>query len=231
LLSIGGSALRRPSSIRIETDPRQTSLKVKERWLGIPLRSHELALDEVKDVKVERGTYTPFARTARMPPIVAGRLLVVDRKGRTPLTELLLPGDYVHDLAAGSLRAILLGEPEPEPAMAPQVAGASAAKRWYSHPILKLLAAVIILGGAGQAALMWYAGQTQGFLEVTCSHRCRMGGAECLPGGAWSGSFDEGNYTIEVWNPAEADHWEARVVHVTKGATTHFTCEPAPSGR
>ena len=78
----------------------------------------------------------------------------------------------------------------------------------------------------GGAVMTMVTATGQGTLVVKCTHRCRMGPVECLPGGSFQGTYDPGEYAIEVWDPERPDNWEPRRVLVKKGETTRFECVP-----
>jgi hypothetical protein len=64
----------------------------------------------------------------------------------------------------------------------------------------------------------------QGTLEIHCHHRCRFQGMDCRPGGAVSGSYDPGQYEIEVFDPKAPGGWRLERARVERDKTTVFRC-------
>jgi hypothetical protein len=115
-----------------------------------------------------------------------------------------------------------------EGALAERPAVAAPGRPWHRQLWVRLMLAGVALTIIVQLALPWCVGGTQGWLEIRCEGRCRMGGLECLPGGAWRAAFDPGDHTIEIWNADRPGNWEPVTVRVILGETTHFVCPPAP---
>ena len=226
---VGGRALAQVTSIRLAVWPRSGRLTVTRRWLGIPIGTRELSLDDVDDVRVERGGIRSFLQRAAQPDLPAGRLVLVTSHGETPLSENMLVGTEPHDRAADALRAELDLRKEREKPPAGGAATPAPAPRKPPSQLrrsLYFIGGALIVGAVLQGALMLHADRTQGWLEVECAHRCRMGGMECLPGGSWSSSFDPGTVTIELWDPEAPSGWRPVTIPIELGHTTRYTCHP-----
>lgn len=222
LLAIGVSAARPPSLLSIAVTPKE--LVVTQRWFGVPLRRKRFLRGKARDVRIEKGVVRTFAQPSNRPPPPAARLVIKGGGADTPLTERFLVGSSVHDAAARALRAALRDEPEPRPDVRSSSTARPARKRLTPTVLVVIgIAAAAILA---QATLMLHADRTQGTLDVTCKQRCRFGGAECLPGGSWRGTFNPGEYTIEVWNPDAPTKWDSHPVSLRVGETTQFVCAP-----
>lgn len=238
LLLGGTSPLRHPSSIQVLVRPGD--VEVVRRWFGVSLRRARIDRCGARDVTVDRGGFRTFFMRARQPSAPAARL-VLRGSAEVPLTNRYLPGHDVHDRAANALRAALRDEPEPAPSAARPATPSSAAPIAPSAPApsigrrrwLLVGGTIVAIAGVLGVQLVFEASarRTQGTLDVTCRQRCRYGGAECLPGGAWRASVDPGQYTIDVFDPDSPSRWRPVTATVRLGETTHFVCEPLPPGR
>jgi hypothetical protein len=83
------------------------SLVVERRILGMAITARSLALHGVGDVALEWGQESDFWTSRREAPRPAGRIVLVFRDRRVPLTDALWPGQTVHYRAAVELRRSL----------------------------------------------------------------------------------------------------------------------------
>lgn len=105
---IAHSALLGVGRLRLELVHDGARLLVRRTILGVTLASHEVSLDAVADVRVERGSLGEKWLGRREGRSPAARLVVVDRSGGSrPITTAFFPGEAVHLRAAAELRVLL----------------------------------------------------------------------------------------------------------------------------
>jgi len=227
-LVLAGAALRRPTGVRAVVHPSRRTVEVAERWLGIPLRRHELSLEDVERVDVQRGHVQRLYHRGRQRGDDAGAVMLRYRDGRaSPLTEDLLPGTEVHDRMAEVLRAQAglasnerAGTPEPAPPPPAPVPDSPHAPKNVLEWWLSTIAVVSIVGFGIQLFLE----RDDGRLHVKCEHRCRFDGMDCRPGGEVAMSKPPGEHVIEVFDPEHEAGWRPVTVTVRQGETTTFHC-------
>ncbi len=232
--------LRSTTSIRLVIDRERQVLKIQRRHFGFPGRSETHDLHDLVTIDVEQGAIPLWYHNKNAPGAPGGRItLHFDDDSEVGVTDELLLGHEVHHSTAARLRELLFlsaAESEQETDDSPSNLDEDAAlpssppkSEPSKFPIKPryLLVIVLILFVPSLGIFMTESlDPNRGTLEVRCTHRCKFGATECLPGGHWQGSYAAGTYTFEVWNPREPDNWETRTAQVTAGQRTVFECQP-----
>jgi len=217
----------------VEVDRSQGgSFRVRRTLFGIPRgRSVPQRLGRIVDVHVEKGPIRDSLRQRDSPPEMGTRILLVGDDGLAqPLTSIFLRGDEVHARGVDALRAVL-GLPAAErPATAPT---SLAAKPWLTRAAW-LKSRTWVLGGVGilvvagllQAAVVFHANRTQGWVEFHVVNRCELDSMEMSPGAEMRIAMDPGRYPFRVFNPLAPGSWETQTFDVSVGRTTTVSCRP-----
>jgi hypothetical protein len=218
-------------------------LSVVPTWLCVPLSVKTYNLTGASDVRV---TELPRVLSSTRSPESGYRVTCTVGDELINIARGLRPASNSHQRLVDWLRAALgleraslpqsqsQSQPQPQLQSQPQPQpplDRSVARRWLNYirasnvrlTITLVLVVLAILVIAERVAI-WHINATQGWLDVTCAHRCRFQGMECFPGGEFQYALDPGRYTVEVWNPQIESLWEPRTIDIVVGQTVRFTC-------
>ncbi|MCA9715643.1 MAG: hypothetical protein H6713_34265 [Myxococcales bacterium] len=91
--------------------------------------------------------------------------------------------------------------------------------------VLLLVLAATVIAVVAQLVMRYGAG----YVEVRCQHRCKIGGGECLPGGAMTMWRAPGPFEVEVYDPDAPEEWTPISIEVEAGGEHVLVCKP-PGG-
>lgn len=127
-----GGIVRLPTSIDLLADQDRHELQVRERWLGVPLRTHSVSLDGIENVIVEWKKGRSVGRAVKS----AARLVLTGAAGRSePVVNRFLPPSMAHERACEDLRRILFNA---TPAPHEDAGGRAAAHETPAGPSFEL---------------------------------------------------------------------------------------------